>query len=45
MRIEQSDEDKAKHFASIGFMDHASYYAMMVLINEIRSLREDFKNG
>lgn len=40
MRIEQTDEAKARHFASIGFMDHASFYAMQVLIQEIRLLRE-----
>ena len=40
MRIEQTDEEKAAHFASIGFMDRANYYATMVLINEIKSLRQ-----
>jgi hypothetical protein len=40
MRIEQTDEEKAQHFASIGFMDRANYYATMVLIKEIKALRE-----
>ena len=40
MIIEQTDEEKAEHFASIGFMEHATFYAMKVMIAEIRSLRE-----
>jgi len=40
MRIEQTDEEKAQHFASIGFMDRANYYATIVLINEIKELRK-----
>lgn len=40
MKIEQTDEDKALHFASIGMMDYASFYAMQVLIKEIKLLRE-----
>ena len=40
MRIEQTDEEKAAHFASIGFMDRANYYATMVLIKEIKELRK-----
>lgn len=40
MRIEQSDEEKAEHFASIGFMDRANFYATKVLIKEIKLLRE-----
>lgn len=40
MIIQQSDEEKAEHFASIGFMDRANFYATKVLICEIRSLRE-----
>lgn len=38
--IVQNNEEKAAHFASIGFMDHASYYATMVLIEEIKNLRK-----
>lgn len=40
MRIQQTDEEKAAHFASIGFMDRANYYATMVLIKEIKELRK-----
>lgn len=40
MRIEQTTEEKAAHFASIGMMDRANYYATMVLINEIKELRK-----
>lgn len=40
MMIQQTDEEKALHFASIGFMDRANFYATMVLIKEIKSLRE-----
>lgn len=39
MRIEQTTEEKAIHFASIGMMDRANYYATMVLIEEIKNLR------
>jgi hypothetical protein len=41
MIIEQTDEEKAEHFASIGFMEHANFYATKVLIAEIRSLRKN----
>lgn len=44
MKIEQTDEEKALHFASIGFMDHASFYAMQVLIKEIKLLRESLSS-
>lgn len=40
MKIEQTDEGKALHFASIGMMDYASFYAMQVLIKEIKLLRQ-----
>lgn len=40
MRVEQTLEEKAAHFASIGFMEHANYYATMVLIQEIKNLRQ-----
>ena len=40
MIIQQTDEEKALHFASLGFMDIANFYATQVLITEIRSLRE-----
>lgn len=40
MRIEQTTEEKAAHFASIGMMDRANYYATIVLINEIKELRK-----
>ena len=40
MRIEQTIEEKAAHFASIGMMDRANYYATMVLIKEIKELRK-----
>lgn len=40
MKIEQTDEEKATHFASIGMMDYASFYAMQVLVKEIKLLRE-----
>lgn len=40
MRIEQSNEEKAAHFASIGMIDRANYYATMVLIKEIKELRK-----
>lgn len=40
MRIEQTIEEKAAHFASIGMMDRANYYAIMVLIKEIKELRK-----
>jgi len=40
MKIEQTDEEKAIHFASLGFMDYANFYATKVLISEIKSLRE-----
>lgn len=40
MRIQQTDEEKAIHFASIGMMDRANYYATIVLINEIKELRK-----
>jgi hypothetical protein len=40
MRIEQTIEEKAAHFASIGMMDRANYYATIVLINEIKELRK-----
>lgn len=44
MKIEQTDEDKALHFASIGMMDYASFYAMQVLIKEIKLLRESLSS-
>ena len=40
MRIEQTIEEKAVHFASIGMMDRANFYATLVLINEIKELRK-----
>jgi hypothetical protein len=40
MRIEQTTEEKAVHFASIGMMDRANFYATLVLINEIKELRK-----
>jgi hypothetical protein len=40
VRIEQTIEEKAAHFASIGMMDRANYYATMVLIDEIKELRK-----
>lgn len=40
MIIKQTIEEKAAHFASIGMMDRANYYATMVLINEIKELRK-----
>lgn len=39
-RIQQTTEEKAEHFASIGMMDRANYYATIVLINEIKELRK-----
>ena len=35
----QTDEEKAIHFASLGMMDYASFYATRVLIEEIKLLR------
>jgi hypothetical protein len=43
MIIEQTLEEKAAHFASIGFMDRANYYATMVLIQEIKNLRKSLE--
>lgn len=43
MRVEQTAEEKASHFASIGFMEHANYYATMVLIEEIKNLRQSLE--
>lgn len=40
MRIQLTNEEKASHFASIGMMDMANYYATMVLIDEIKNLRK-----
>ena len=40
MIIEQTIEEKAIHFASIGMMDRANFYATLVLINEIKELRK-----
>lgn len=40
MKIEQTVEEKAIHFASIGMMDNANFYATLVLINEIKELRK-----
>lgn len=45
MRIQQTDEEKAQHFASIGFMDKANYYATMVLIKEIKELRKSINDN
>jgi len=39
MIIQQTDEEKAQHFAAIGFMDSANFYATLVLIKEIKELR------
>lgn len=39
MIIQQTDEEKAEHFASIGFMDRANFYATLVLIKEVKELR------
>ena len=39
-----TDEERAAHFASIGLMDYASYYATMVLIKEIKLLRESLSS-
>jgi hypothetical protein len=44
MIIKQTDEQKAEHFASIGFMEQANFYATKVLIAEIRSLRESLSH-
>lgn len=44
MRIEQNNEEKAAHFASIGMMDRANFYATMVLIEEIKNLRKSLEN-
>lgn len=43
MRVEQNNEEKAAHFASIGFMEHANYYATMVLIQEIKNLKQSLE--
>ena len=43
MRIEQSNEEKAAHFASIGMIDRANYYATMVLIEEIKNLKQSLE--
>lgn len=43
MRVEQTNEEKAAHFASIGFMEHANYYATMVLIQEIKNLKQSLE--
>ena len=40
MIINQTNEEKALHFASIGMMDYAGFYATMTLIEEIKVLRE-----
>lgn len=40
-----TDEEKAAHFASLGLMDYASYYATMVLIKEIKLLRQTILEG
>jgi len=40
MIIQQTLEEKAAHFASIGMIDRANYYATMVLIQEIKELRK-----
>jgi hypothetical protein len=45
MKIEQTDEEKALHFASIGMMDYASFYATRVLIQEIKHLRESLSSN
>ena len=44
MRVEQTLEEKAAHFASIGMMDRANYYATMVLIEEIKNLRQSLED-
>jgi hypothetical protein len=43
MIIQQTDEEKAEHFASIGFMDRANFYATLVLIKEIKELRKSLE--
>lgn len=40
MIIQQTNEEKAVHFASLGMMHYASFYATMTLIEEIKLLRK-----
>lgn len=40
MIITQTNAEKAMHFASLGMMDYASFYATMTLIEEIKMLRK-----
>ena len=40
MIIEQTNEEKAIHFASLGMMDYAAFYATITLIEEIKLLRK-----
>jgi hypothetical protein len=40
MITEQTNEEKALHFASLGLMDYASFYATVTLIEEIKLLRK-----
>lgn len=40
MIIEQTNEEKAIHFANLGMMAYATFYSTQVLISEIRLLRE-----
>lgn len=40
MIIQQTNEEKAIHFASLGMMQYASFYATMTLLEEIKLLRE-----
>jgi hypothetical protein len=40
MIITQTNEEKAMHFASLGLMDYATFYATQALISEIKLLRE-----
>ena len=44
MIINQTNEEKALHFASLGMMEYASFYAMQVLIKEIKLLRESLSS-
>jgi hypothetical protein len=44
MIIEQTIEEKAVHFASIGMMDRANFYATLILIQEIKDLKKIIKN-
>ena len=39
--IEQTSEEKALHWASIGFTDRANFWATMTLVEEIKKLREE----